>query len=227
MKATQLAAGLSSLLLAAPPSLALPMSYAGSTTAGVDLDPAWSSAWFSHALQRQWGLGASAQVIPGSSSEGGHHGSKQKADESFLLLDSTHLLKRWNLPKAQSNLWLFAGVGSYQAWGETGDASLKIAARPGLQFDIETTRLRFEAKGQVFLAPGVERSMLSATTGIGLTPPRYRGIQPWLELQVRSMPQVVDQLEIIPKLRLLHQRLVLDIGYSNLGTLTGSVTTTF
>jgi len=41
------------------------------------------------------------------------------------------------------------------------------------------------------------------------------------------MPQVVDQLEIIPKLRLLHQRVVLDIGYSNLGTLTGSVTTTF
>ena len=69
--------------------------------------------------------------------------------------------------------------------------------------------------------------MLSATAGVGLTPPRYEGIQPWLELQVRGMPGVTDQIEIIPKLRLLHGRVVLDVGYSNLGSITGSVTTTF
>jgi hypothetical protein len=41
------------------------------------------------------------------------------------------------------------------------------------------------------------------------------------------MPGLVDQLEFIPKLRLLHQRVVLDIGYSTLGSVVGSVTTTF
>ena len=223
-------------LIAANSSLALPMSYQGSTTVGVELDHIWSSAWFSHAVQRQLGVGISAQLIPGSSDHGsshqGHHNhsnssSELNATESFLLLDSTHLLKRWNLNRAQSNLWLFAGVGTYQSWTNDRVNATRIAARPGLQFDIENTRLRFEAKGQLFLAEGVERSMLSATTGVGLTPPRYQGVQPWLELQVRAMPGVIDEVEIIPKLRLLHRKVVLDVGYSSLGSVTGSVTTTF
>jgi hypothetical protein len=129
--------------------------------------------------------------------------------------------------RAQSNLWLFAGVGTYQSWNNGRVNATRIAARPGLQFDIENTRLRFEAKGQLFLAEGIERSMLSATTGVGLTPPRYQGVQPWLELQVRAMPGVIDQMEIIPKLRLLHRKVVVDVGYSSLGSITGSVTTTF
>ena len=224
-------------LIAANSSLALPMSYEGSTTAGMEFDHIWSSAWFSHAVQRQLGLGISGQLIPGSSDHGsghqGHQGqqnsdsSKLNATESVLLLDSTHLLKRWNMNRAQSNLWLFAGAGTYQSWSNGRVNATRLAARPGLQFDIENTRLRFEAKGQLFLAEGVERSMLSATTGFGLTPPRYRGVQPWLELQVRAMPGVIDQVEIIPKMRLLHRQVVIDVGYSSLGSVTGSVTTTF
>jgi hypothetical protein len=235
MKAAPLAAvfacQLAAQLIAAGSSLALPMSYPGSTTVGVELDHIWSSAWFSHAVERQLGVGMSAQVIPGSEGDGAgqhsHDRSELSATESFLLLDSTHLLKRWNMDRAQSNLWLLAGVGTYQTWNSERVSAARLAVRPGLQFDIENTRLRFEAKGQLFLASGVERSMLSATAGVGLTPPRYEGIQPWLELQVRGMPGVTDQIEIIPKLRLLHGRVVLDVGYSNLGSITGSVTTTF
>lgn len=221
-------------LIAANSSSALPMSYEGSTTVGIELDHIWSSAWFSHAVQRQLGIGLSAQLIPGSSNHSSsrqghqsHNSSDLNATESYLLLDSTHLLKRWNMNRAQSNLWLFAGVGTYQSWTNDRVNATRIAARPGLQFDIENTRLRFEAKGQLFLAEGVERSMVSATTGIGLTPPRYQGVQPWLELQVRAMPGVINEIEVIPKLRLLHRRVVLDVGYSSLGTLTSGITTTF
>jgi hypothetical protein len=226
-----IACHLAAQLIAPRPSPALPMSYEGSTTVGVELDHIWSSAWFSHAMERQLGVGVSAQVIPGSSraeeSQHSHGRSELNTTESFLLIDSTHLLKRWNMDRAQSNLWLLAGVGTYQTWNSQRVGAVRMAARPGLQFDIENTRLRLEAQGQLFLASGVERSMLSATTGVGLTPPRYEGVQPWLELEVRGMPGVTDQLEIIPKLRLLHRRVVLDVGYSNLGSVTGSVTTTF
>jgi|688.fasta_scaffold167404_3 hypothetical protein len=236
--AAALACQLAVPLIAADSSQALPMSFEGSTTIGVELDHIWSSAWFSHAVQRQLGVGISAQLIPGSGDHGesqhthgsshqNHGTSELNSTESFLLLDSTHLLKRWNMNRAQSNLWLFAGVGTYQSWNNSRVNATRIAARPGLQFDIENTRLRFEAKGQLFLAQGVERPMLSATTGVGLTPPRYQGVQPWLELQVRAMPGVIDEVEIIPKLRLLHRKVVIDVGYSSLGSLTGSVTTTF
>ena len=236
--AAALACQLAVPLIAADSSQALPMSFEGSTTIGVELDHIWSSAWFSHAVQRQLGVGISAQLIPGSGDHGesqhthgsshqNHGTSELNSTESFLLLDSTHLLKRWNMNRAQSNLWLFAGVGTYQSWNNSRVNATRIAARPGLQFDMENTRLRFEAKGQLFLAQGVERPMLSATTGVGLTPPRYQGVQPWLELQVRAMPGVIDEVEIIPKLRLLHRKVVIDVGYSSLGSLTGSVTTTF
>ncbi|MBD1192653.1 hypothetical protein [Vulcanococcus sp. Clear-D1] len=236
--AAALACQLAVPLIAADSSQALPMSFEGSTTIGVELDHIWSSAWFSHAVQRQLGVGISAQLIPGSGDHGesqhthgsshqNHGTSELNSTESFLLLDSTHLLKRWNMNRAQSNLWLFAGVGTYQSWNNSRVNATRIAARPGLQFDIENTRLRFEAKGQLFLAQGVERPMLSATTGVGLTPPRYQGVQPWLELQVRAMPGVIDEVEIMPKLRLLHRKVVIDAGYSSLGSLTGSVTTTF
>jgi hypothetical protein len=97
--AAALACQLALQLIAAASSLALPMSYAGSTTIGVELDHIWSSAWFSHAVQRQLGVGLSAQVIPGGGHGGeshqNHESSELNATESFLLLDSTHLLKRW------------------------------------------------------------------------------------------------------------------------------------
>jgi hypothetical protein len=41
------------------------------------------------------------------------------------------------------------------------------------------------------------------------------------------MPGVNDQMEIIPKLRPLHRKVAVEAGYSNLGSATGSVTTTF
>ena len=243
-----------SLPLAAPlPARALPMSYAGSTTVGVEVDPHWSSAWFSHALDRRNGLGLSLQVLPANGAHASHASSDDQAGshaaegaETFTLVDATRLVHRWNMPNAQANLWLFGGVGVYHASGTSAPApshqghvhdldlsgttspeALRFAARPGLQFDAESTRLRVEGKAMVFLAPGIQRPLLSATAGAALTPPNYDGVQPWLELQVRAMPGVVDKLELIPKLRLLHQRLVFDLGYSSLGSLVGGLTVTF
>ena len=240
-----LACALGLALGSTPPAWALPMSYAGSTTVGIDVDPHWSTAWFTHAIDRQNGLGMSLQVLPGHAS---HAGNALNGDESFALVDATRLVKRWNMPRAQANLWLFGGVGTYRASGSTTagsshhhqhsaeadgngsegtSAALRIAARPGLQIDLETTRLRLEGRGQLFLAAGVQRPLLSATAGAALTPPHYERVQPWLEMQVRAMPGVADELELIPKLRLLHKRLVLEIGYSSLGSVVGGVTYTF
>lgn len=229
------AAGL--LLLAslqAPAAKTLPMSYAGSTTVGGDLDPHWSTLWFSHAIDRRQGLGLSANVLSET-----HRSHVQQGTETFLLLDYTRLVKRWNMPQAQANAWLFGGVGVYNATGSTPEGyhhgshadaygpSLRFAARPGVQLDIETTRLRLEGRGLLYLASGVQQPQLSATAGVALTPTRYDGVQPWLEFQVRAMPAVIDTLELIPKLRLLHKHVVLDVGYSNLGTVVGGVTYTF
>lgn len=262
------------------------MSYAGSTTTMVDLDPHWSSFSVTTAVDTRTGLGASTQYIPNRSGHSSHASSSSgsgshllQGDESFLLIDSTRLLYRWNRPHAQANLWLFAGVGIYGASGtrdlitlavptdptapipipippehnhgggslqpispqpspssggttlvdflSTTPSSLRIAARPGLQFDAETTRYRFEAKAMLYLAPGIERPLLSATAGAALREADYNGFQPWAEVQIRAMPGVVDQLEIIPKLRILHKHVVLDIGYSNLGSIIGGLTYTF
>jgi hypothetical protein len=269
------------------------MSYAGSTTVSLEADPHWSVLSVTRAVDRRHGLGASLNLLPSTTTHSAHSapgsaGSHQsQGQEAFLLVDATRLLRRWNLPRAQANLWLFAGLGTYSAQGSssvvireqsvstqslvttTGTASaspslpighpghpgvlpvptpssattttttipiaetvttpaaLRLAVRPGLQFDAETTRLRFESRAMLYLAAGVQRPMLSATAGAALTAPDYEHVQPWIELQMRAMPGVVDQVEWIPKLRLLHQRVVLELGYSSLGSLVGGLTYTF
>ena len=287
---------LSSLI--SDPVYALPMSYAGSTMVMVDIDPHWSTLSITKALDRSNGIGASVQYIPSmqgdnshSSTSSGEGSHAMQGNETFILVDATRLVHRWNLPNAQANLWLFAGIGVYGASGiselvtipnpdasanqpdtpnptpnptppirphphqhllkpvasssftstttnnqssnsavppylqfmvET-PSSLRFAVRPGIQFDAETTRLRFEAKALLFLASGIERPLFSATVGAALTEATYTGFQPWIEFQARSMPGVIDQLELIPKLRLLHNRIVLEVGYSNLGTVMGGL----
>ena len=287
---------LSSLI--SDPVYALPMSYAGSTMVMVDIDPHWSTLSITKALGRSNGIGASVQYIPSmqgdnshSSTSSGEGSHAMQGNETFILVDATRLVHRWNLPNAQANLWLFAGIGVYGASGiselltvpnpdasanqpdtpnptpnptppirphphqhllkpvasssftstttnnqssnsavppylqfmvET-PSSLRFAVRPGIQFDAETTRLRFEAKALLFLASGIERPLFSATVGAALTEATYTGFQPWIEFQARSMPGVIDQLELTPKLRLLHNRIVLEVGYSNLGTVMGGL----
>jgi hypothetical protein len=260
--------GLSSLI--SDPVYALPMSYAGSTMVYIP---------------RMQGDNSHSSSSTG---EGSH---AMQGNETFILVDTTRLVHRWNLPNAQANLWLFAGLGVYGASGiselvtvpnpdasadqantpnpspnptppipphphqhllkpvasfsitsttannqssnsavppylqfmvET-PSSLRFAVRPGIQFDAETTRLRFEAKALLFLASGIERPLFSATVGAALTEATYTGFQPWIEFQARSMPGVIDQLELTPKLRLLHNRIVLEVGYSNLGTVMGGL----
>ena len=288
--------GLSSLI--SDPVYALPMSYAGSTMVMVDIDPHWSTLSITKALDRRNGIGASVQYIPSMQGDNSHSSSStgegshaMQGNETFILVDATRLVRRWNMPNAQVNLWLFAGIGVYGASGiselltvpnpdasanqpdtpnptpnptppirphphqhllkpvasssltsttannqssnsavppylqfmvET-PSSLRFAVRPGIQFDAETTRLRFEAKALLFLASGIERPLFSATVGAALTEATYTGFQPWIEFQARSMPGVIDQLELTPKLRLLHNRIVLEVGYSNLGTVMGGL----
>ena len=289
-------------LLSVLPSHALPMSYAGSTMVMVDIDPHWSTLSITKALDRRNGIGASIQYIPSmqgdnshSSTSSGEGSHAMQGNETFILVDATRLVRRWNMPNAQVNLWLFAGIGVYGASGiselvtipnpdasanqpdtpnptpnptppislhphqhllkpvastsitsttannqssnsavppylqfmvET-PSSLRFAVRPGIQFDAETTRLRFEAKALLFLASGIERPLFSATAGAALTEATYTGFQPWIEFQARSMPGVVDELELIPKLRLVHNRIVLEVGYSNLGTAMGGLSYRF
>jgi len=221
-----------------PAARALPLNYAGSTTVGVDVDPDWSSAWFSHALDGRNGLGLSTHLLPAqpassspasaaSAGTGGTGGDRGRGEETYLLLDWTRRLRRWNLPRAQANVWLFAGIGGRRVAAAPGPASgaappgERLVASPGLQVDIETTRLRFEARGRLLLAPGSERSLLTATAGVALTPAHYQGVQPWLELQLRALPGVTDAVELVPRLRLVHRRLVLDLGVGSRGSLLG------
>jgi hypothetical protein len=298
--------------LATTAAHALPMGYAGSTTVMVDIDPHWSTVSVTRALDRRNGLGVSAQYIPNLQDHNSHtnisagpgsHG--QQGNETFILVDATRLVRRWNLANAQANLWLFAGLGVYGASGvrelitipnpqaaatensadnpappspnpippspgphphqhrltpaasptisaspgtsattasnaasaseipaflqftATTPKAQRLGVRPGIQFDAETTRLRIEGKALLFLAAGIERPLFSATAGAALTEATYTGLQPWIELQARSMPGVVDQLELTPKLRLVHNRIVLEIGYSNLGTMVGGMSYLF
>jgi hypothetical protein len=58
----------------------------------------------------------------------------------------TRLVKRWNQPSSQANIWFVTGLGALRGNDFGGT---KFAYTPGLQADYETTRIHFGVRHAV------------------------------------------------------------------------------
>lgn len=120
--------GLSACLLASP-AFAKPIAYQGGT-----------------ALMGEYGAGTMKEVqafyAPSYRWSAGVGHLQLDADDGAFSRDITYLrgnvlLKRWNLPRAQANVFSWGGVGSADS---SDTASRKWAWNAGGQFDYETLR---------------------------------------------------------------------------------------
>lgn len=124
-------------------------------------------------------------------------------------LTYTRLVKRWNMPEAQANIWFIGGVGE-----TTGNyfSGTKATVSPGIQADYETTRLYASAYARVYVADGITNNIVSARTGFSFYEVNYDETQPWLILEARRMSMVSTQYEITPMMRLIHNRFFVEAG---------------
>lgn len=132
----------------------------------------------------------------------------QRALENYELT-YTRLLKRWNLPHAQANVWFFGGLG--ESSGGTL-ARARLTASPGLQVDYETTRVYGALNARTYRGEGVNHYLVSARAGFSFYEVDYEQTQPWLILEARRMSYMSDDIETTPMLRLIHKRYFVEAG---------------
>ena len=129
-------------------------------------------------------------------------------------LTYTRLVKRWNMPEAQANIWFIGGVGE-----TTGNyfGGTKATVSPGIQADYETTRLYASANARIYAADGITNNVVSARTGFSFYEANYDETQPWLIVEARRMSMVSAQYEVTPMLRLIHNRFFVEAGANRHG----------
>jgi hypothetical protein len=140
-------------------------------------------------------------------------------DEVFTGLQHNWLLKRWNLPSAQANV--YTGLGA----GVAGEVS-NGASPAGIGFfraDYETRRIYTAVDAKWVESADVSRGVFSASAGIAPYKAEFDQLNTWLILQVEHVTGMEDTIDIIPKVRLFKGPYFLELG----STLTGKPVVNF
>lgn len=182
------------------PAQAGPMGFKDSWMSMGDFSPNWQELFVNYALTPRDALGVGALVM--RSDDG-------RRERQLVETTYTRLLSRWNLPQAQANIWLVAGVGDV-----TGNdfAGHKALLAPGVQVDYETTRIYASAFTRLYRAEGLRHDFASARLGFSFYEVDYDQVQPWFILEVRRMRGLSGQTEVTPMLRLIHNRYFIELG---------------
>ena len=124
-------------------------------------------------------------------------------------INYTGLIKRWNMPNGQANLWFMTGIGE-----ASGDSS-GFSYSPSVQFDYETTRIYFLAKARMVRAPHIQYDTYSVQSGFSLYETSFEETQPWLVIEAKTTENMMTKNEVTPALRLINQNYFLELGITN------------
>lgn len=131
------------------------------------------------------------------------------AASTLTGINYTGLLKRWNLPNAQANVWFSGALGEAQ-----GDAH-GLAYTPSLQLDYETTRVYFLAKARMIRASGMNNDTAAIQAGVSFYEAGFDDTQPWIVLEAKTTRDFSPSLQITPALRLINKNFFLELGVTN------------
>lgn len=197
------------ILLIDLPALASPIGYQDSFMMMGDFNQNWREAGFNYAPTQRDAFGFSHIEMRSMDNQ-----YKRTLDE----VNYTRLLSRWNLPDAQSNLWLFMGLGSLSGQNHSGASQNnfnKLMLSPGVQFDYETTRIYFAATHRLYRASNINQDVTSVRSGFSFYETEYDQTQPWFIVEARYMHNLSDKVEITPMLRLINKNIFIEGGINN------------
>ena len=194
------AALVSALALGPGAALAAPMGFKGSVMAMGDFGPNWREAWVNYAITPRDAVGVGGLW---------HALRRRDADAHAGEVNYTRLLSRWNLPDAQANVWLLAGVGGNRATTSRVPKRWHRAGRPGRLRDHARLRRRH---GAPVPRRRAEPRLRCLRAGFSFYEVDYDQMQPWLVVEARRMRGLSDKTEITPMLRLIHNRYFVELG---------------
>ncbi len=193
-------------MLLSQPTTAGPMGFDESFMAMGDFNNNWRESFINYAITPGDAFGISATYMRADDK------TKSRTLEEIIY---THLLRRWNMPHAQANLWFQGGIGTLQGKdediGKDHDFD-KIMVTPGVQFDYETTRIYFQVSHRLYRASDINHDYTSVRAGFSFYESDYDKTQPWLILEARNMNGLSDKIEITPMLRLIDKSFFVEAG---------------
>jgi hypothetical protein len=197
MPSRYLAAGLALAALAAPAS-ARPVSYAGGWTVLQDNNGMYSSLHVHYSPTATDSIGLYVE-------------QNQDLDQTFTGLQYNRLVRRWNAPQSQGNLYLKLGAGVADPFGESDAAAASFA---GIAADWETRRVfvSYDVRARDF---GEDESLCQAAR-LGIAPyvAEFGELHTWAMLQVENHPDADEPLTVTPLLRFFKGPLLVEAGYT-------------
>ncbi|MEY3697951.1 MAG: hypothetical protein RL631_604 [Pseudomonadota bacterium] len=180
-----------------------PMGFKESWMSMGDVSPNWQEVLVNYAFTARDAVGASSILMRSDD------GNKTR---QFTEATYTRLLRRWNMPESQANIWFIGGIGNTTGNDFSGS---KTMVAPGIQVDYETTRIYVAASARLYRAQGLNHDFASARAGFSFYEVDYDQTQPWFILEVRRMRGLTDKTEVTPMLRLIHNRYFVELGVNN------------
>lgn len=181
-----------------------PMGFKDSTMAMGDFGPNWREAWVNHATTPRDAFGAGGIWM---------RSDDKRITREFVEVNYTRLVKRWNAPHSQANVWFVGGAGPVRG---NDFAGTRTMLAPGLSVDWETTRLYLSGTARLYRAEGINHDYAAVRAGFSFYEVDYDQTQPWLVVEARRMRGLSDETEITPMLRLIHKRFFVELGVNQM-----------
>ena len=127
-----------------------------------------------------------------------------------------NLLKRWNQPDSQANLYLKSGVGVAYSNASEFDSETSLVGFTGLAADWENRRYFISYENRYTEAGKID-NFFQQSARVGWAPYKggYGDLHTWLILQVEHMPEADDNFTITPLVRFFKDVHLLEAGVNN------------
>ena len=142
----------------------------------------------------------------------------RKEDWQFHGAQLNYLVKRWNKPDSQANIYLKSGGGFAYSDSQPFDNETEVAAFTGLALDWEDRRYFTSYENRAYYAGDIDKFfMQKARVGIAPYIGDYGDIHTWLMLQVDHNPKADDKITFTPMIRLFKGEYLAEAGASDNG----------
>lgn len=121
------------------------------------------------------------------------------------------LIKRWNLPEGQGNIFNMSGAGVSRYHGDN-----EFSAWTGFLADYETRRIFTSYELRLMYAGDIEKSAWQrARVGFAPYVAGYDDLNTWLMVQVDHHPAKPDNVVVTPLVRFFYKTTLVEAGYSS------------
>ena len=145
----------------------------------------------------------------------GFYAKKENGGEEYTTItpELNYLVKRWNLPEGQGNIFSTSGVGVSRVDGEN-----KFTAWSGILADYETRKIFVSYEPRLMYVDDVEKSVWQrARVGFAPYVANYDDLHTWLMLQVDHHPAKPDTIVVTPLVRFFYHTTLVETGVNNNG----------